>query len=184
MSSSLVGTLKTNLEQLKRYQALETHAARLLGGWLPGVAQWEIKQQIGYHLWEDLKHSQIIRTRLWELRITNPDRDLDPAVREAIERLAIAQHDYELIAGVYLVLKAELLAAYKHYVATTFHVYDHPSVIALNTIIPTLEHQITWATQVVNEQANTGDKRRQVKRWQQYAHRRDRGHRWRQRRRS
>ncbi len=169
MSSTLVGTLKTNLEQLRRYQALETHAARLLGGWLPGVAHWEIKQQIGYHLWEDLRHSQIIRTRLWELRITNPDRDLDPTVREAIERLAVAQHDYELIAGVYLVLKAELLAAYKHYVATTFHVYDHPSVIALNTIIPTLEHQITWAAQVVNEQANTGAKRRQVKRWQQYA---------------
>lgn len=61
MSSSLVGTLKTNLEQLKRYQAWKTHAARLLGGWLPGVAQWEIKQQIGYHLWEDLRHSQIIR---------------------------------------------------------------------------------------------------------------------------
>lgn len=169
MSMGVIGTVQLNNERLKRYQAFETHVARLLGGWLPGIGLWEIKKQLGYHIWEDLKHSQIIRTRLWELRITNPDRDVSPLVLEAVERLALAQHDYEVIAGVYLVLKSELLAAYKHYVTTTFQVYDHPSVIALKTIIPELENQITWATRIVAEQANTGDKRRQVQRWQQYA---------------
>ena len=86
--------------------------ARYEGRWYE-VARWEIKKQLGYHLWEDLKHSQLLRTRLWELRINTPDRDLDPGLAEAIERLAVAQHDYEAIAGIYLALKTELLAAYR-----------------------------------------------------------------------
>lgn len=169
MISMSVDTIKANNERLKRYQALETHAARLIGGWLPGVARWETKKQLGYHLWEDLKHSQLIRTRLWELRINTPDRDLDPAIAEAIERLAAAQHDYEAIAGIYLVLKTELLAAYRRYVASTYQVYDHPSVIALNAIIPGLAAQVEWATRTVHEQADAGDRRRYVQRWLTYA---------------
>ena len=50
MTSMSVDTIKANNERLKRYQALETHAARLIGGWLPGVARWEVKKQLGYHL--------------------------------------------------------------------------------------------------------------------------------------
>lgn len=169
MSSDIVGTAKLNNERLKRYQALETNIAQLLGGWLPGVARWEVKKQIAYHIWEDLRHSQLIRTRLWELRITNPDRDVDSRIEEAVESLSLAQNDYELIAGIYLVLKSELLAAYKQYIALTYSVYDHPSVIVLKTIIPELEDQISWATRIVSELANTGEKRRQVKRWLQYA---------------
>ena len=63
MSAAIADTIKANNERLKRYQALETHAARLIGGWLPGVARWEVKKQLGYHLWEDLKHGQLVRTR-------------------------------------------------------------------------------------------------------------------------
>jgi len=169
MTSMSVDTIKANNERLKRYQALETHAAKLIGGWLPGVARWEIKKQLGYHLWEDLKHSQLLRTRLWELRINTPDRDLDPGLAEAIERLAVAQHDYEAIAGIYLALKTELLAAYRRYAANTYQVYDHPSVIALNAIIPGLAAQVEWANRVVRELADTGDKRRNVQRWLTYA---------------
>ena len=169
MNAQYVTTAKVYIDQLKRYQAIETHLARLLGGWLPGVERWEVKKQIAYHIWADMQHSQRIRTRLWELRITNPDRDVDAGIEKAIEALACAQHDYELIAGVYLVLKTELLAAYKHYVATTFSVYDYPSILTLNTIIPELEAQINWASRVVGELANNGEKRRQTQRWLQFA---------------
>ena len=169
MSSSIVGTAKANNDSLKRYQTLETHVARLLGGWLPGVARWEVKKQLGYHMWEDMRRSQQIRTRLWELRITNPDRDVAPEVKDGVKHLAVAQHDYELLAGVYLVLKTELLSAYKQYVESTYDIYDHPSVIMFKSIIPGLEAQIEWATRTVDELADTGEKRRQVQRWMQFA---------------
>ena len=64
MAARATGTAERNIDKLKRYQALETLAARLLGGWLPGIAKWEVKQRVAYHLWEDLGFSKALRTRL------------------------------------------------------------------------------------------------------------------------
>ena len=38
------------IRQLKRFQSLEIQSTRLLGGWLPGIARWEFKHEIGLHL--------------------------------------------------------------------------------------------------------------------------------------
>ncbi|MEO1664876.1 MAG: DUF455 family protein [Chloroflexota bacterium] len=169
MASQLTGIAKENIEKLKRYQALETHAARLLGGWMPGIAQWEVKKKVSYHLWEDLQFSKQIRTRLWELRVTQPDRNLPPDIVEAVNLLSVAQHDFEALAGVYLALKKKLRDAYQQYVETTFDIYDHPSVIVFRQILPIRDAQIEWAERVISEMADTGEKRRQVQRWKQFA---------------
>lgn len=169
MASQLVGVAKENIEKLKRYQALETFAARLLGGWMPGIAKWEVKKRIAYHIWEDLQFSQSIRTRLWELRVTQPDRKLPSELREAIELLSIAQHDFELLAGIYLVLKSELKNAYERYIHSTFDIYDHPSVLALKQIVVIREGQIEWAQSTVHELADSGEKRREMQRWMQFS---------------
>ena len=63
MNAQYVTTAKVYIDQLKRYQAIETHLARLLGGWLPGVERWEVKKQIAYHIWADMQHSQRIGVR-------------------------------------------------------------------------------------------------------------------------
>jgi hypothetical protein len=169
MPSDMPAAVQSNIDRLKRYQTLETHITRLLGGWLPGIARWEVKQQVAYHLWENMESSRDLRTRLWELRITNPDRGVDPQVIAAVEQLAQAQHDHELIAGIYLVLKPALLEAYQKYVATTFDIYDYPSVMALKPIISRTQEQIAWGKRAVDEMADSGEKRRQVQRWVQYA---------------
>lgn len=169
MASELVGVAKENIEKLKRYQAIETHTARLLGGWMPGISKWEVKKQVGYHLWEDMQFSKQIRTRLWELRVNRPDRDLPPQLNQAFQLLSVAQHDFELLAGVYLALKVELKNAYDHYINTTFDIYDHPSVLVLRQILPMRDAQNEWAHRVVEELAGTGEKRRQVQRWTQFA---------------
>lgn len=169
MPSDMPAAVQANLDRLKRYQTLETHITRLLGGWMPGIARWEVKKQVAYHLWENMESSRDLRTRLWELRITNPDRGVDPQVIAAVEQLALAQHDHELIAGIYLVLKPALLAAYQDYVATTFDIYDYPSVMALRPIISRTQEQIAWGKRAVDEMTGSGEERRQVHRWVQYA---------------
>lgn len=169
MASQLVGMAKENIEKLKRYQALETLSARLLGGWMPGIATWEVKKQVGYHLWEDMQFSKQLRTRLWELRVNQPDRKLSPQLSDAIHLLSHAQHDFELLAGLYLVLKFELKNAYEQYIHTTFDIYDHPSVLVLRQIIPVREAQIEWARRIVDGLADSGEKRREVQRWLQFS---------------
>src|SRR5689334_12745586 len=107
MASIVIGPAKEHMDQLCRWQSFAIQTARLLGGWLPGIERWEVKHTIGLHLWEDAQHSRDLRTRLWELRLPNPDQGVEDTVKRVIERLAHAQHDYELLAAVYLVLKAD-----------------------------------------------------------------------------
>jgi len=169
MASELTDAIKAKIERLKRYQAIELHLSRVLGGWMPGIAKWEVKKQVAYHLWENMEHSRDVRTRLWELRVTNPDRGVDPQLIAAIEQLALAQHDHEAIAGIYQVWKPALLAAYENYVATTFELYDYPSVMAIKPLIARTREQIAWSKRAVEEMADSGEKRRQGQRWVQFA---------------
>ena len=66
---------KALIERLQVLQAAETWGARLLAGWLPGIAHWEAKHAAGLHLWQNLQIARDLRGRLWELRVAQPDRD-------------------------------------------------------------------------------------------------------------
>ncbi len=163
---------ENNIRQLKRYQRLEIETARLLGGWLPGVVKWEVKRSLAGHLWEDAQHSKELRIRLWELRHPDPDRDSDgelARLSQGVRALAAAQHDFEMIAAVYLVLKRQLAAAYRHYIQNTHQVQDAPSIPVLKRLALELEEQVRWAEATVKELADSGEKNRAVQRWQQYA---------------
>ncbi|MDB6092653.1 MAG: hypothetical protein JWM32_215 [Verrucomicrobia bacterium] len=153
------------ISRLKRLQAFEIQSARLLGGWLPGVERWEIKHEIALHLWQDAQHSRELRTRLWELRVMNPDRAPDPAVAKVIAGLACAQADYEFLAGHYLVFKAELVAAYHSIVANIHKVYDAPTIAIIQRLLPEKEAQLKWARRELPALQDSGEKQRQASRW-------------------
>ncbi len=159
------------IARLKRLQALEIQSTRLLGGWLPGVATWEVKHEIGLHLWQDAQHSRELRTRLWELRISNPDRTPDAGVARLTQGLASAQEDYEFLSGLYLVFKTELVRAYRTMVAGTHGVYDAPTIAAIRRILPEKEDQLAWAGQELKNLLDSGEKQRLAARWQEYIRR-------------
>ena len=159
------------IARLKRLQALEIQSTRLLGGWLPGVATWEVKHEIGLHLWQDAQHSRELRTRLWELRTSNPDRTPDAGVARLTQGLASAQEDYEFLSGLYLVFKTELVRAYRTMVAGTHGVYDAPTIAAIRRILPEKEDQLAWAGQELKSHLDTGEKQRLAARWQEYIRR-------------
>ena len=89
------------IRHLKHFQAYEINSARLLGAWMPGIRRWETKHDIGPHLWQDAEASRDLRTRLWELRVANPDRDLAPGLAATVKGFASAQEDFEFLAGLY-----------------------------------------------------------------------------------
>lgn len=156
------------VERLKRFQALEIGSSRLLGGWLPAVANWEAKHEIGRHLWEDAQHSRELRTRLWELRVGNPDRPTDAGVSRIIRGMSSAQEDFEFLAGLYLVFKTEIVNAYRAIVAGTHAIYDAPTIAAIGRILSDKERQLEWAHLALKGLTDTGQKQRQSARWQNY----------------
>lgn len=159
------------VERLKRFQALEIGSSRLLGGWLPAIANWETKHEIGRHLWEDAQHSRELRTRLWELRVGNPDRPTNAEVSRIIQGMSSAQEDFEFLAGLYLVFKTEIVKAYRAIVAGTHAIYDAPTIAVVERILSDKERQLEWAQRTIKCLVNTGEKQRQSARWQNYIER-------------
>lgn len=140
---------KEVINHLCVFQYLEIECARLLGGWLPGLRRWESKHAAALHLWQDAQHSKHLRTRLWELKVMNPDRLVPDEAKAVISALALAREDDEFLAGLYLGLKSALLAAYHRYIEVTHPVNDAPSVEVIRRIIPELEAQLSAAREML-----------------------------------
>ena len=161
---------KLRINQLRHLQAWETHTARMIGGWQPAIRLWEAKHLVGLHLWQDFQAAREIRTRLWELRVSRPDSSaVNEAVLPAIKLLANAQHDFELVAGLYLGVKRALAAAYREYVAKTHPTWDAPSIDILTRAAATKETQIEWAEAYLEQVATSKEEKRIVERWEAFA---------------
>src|SRR5688572_14259793 len=121
-------TIDENVEYLKRYAFLERACMRTLAGWLPGVPEWEAKNEIGLHIWESADAADEIRARLRELRCHHPERNLSPVLESLGTELDYGQNTAEIMATVYLVVKQSLLDAYRQHPETTWADFDRPTV--------------------------------------------------------
>ena len=139
-------TIEQNVEFLKRYAFLERACMRTLAGWLPGVPEWEAKNEIGLHIWENADAADALRARLRELRTHNPERGISEGLRKLADELDHAQNTAEVIATVYLVVKKALLDAYRQHPATTWLDFDRPTVKVLaDRLIEMTTRQVAWA---------------------------------------
>lgn len=138
-------TIEENVEYLKRYAFLERACMRSLAGWLPGVPEWEAKNEIGLHVWESADAVDTIYNRLRELRCHQPERNISPALHEVAKALDESQNTAEAIATIYLVVKKELLNAFRSHPEMTWSAFDNPTVKVTEQIVPALERQVAWA---------------------------------------
>ncbi len=140
-------TIDENVEYLKRYAFLERASMRTLAGWLPGVPEWEAKNEIGLHIWESADAADELRARLRELRCHQPERGISPALETLAHDLDHGQNTAEVIAGVYLVVKKALLAAYRNHPENTWADFDRPTVKVIERLAQITENQLAWAEQ-------------------------------------
>jgi len=138
-------TIEQNTEYLKRYAFLEKACMRTLAGWLPGVPEWEAKNQIGLHIWESGDSVELIYQRLRELRTYQPERGISPLLKKLAHELDHAQNTAEVIAAVYLVVKKALLKAYRTHPEVTWSEFDKPTVKVTEKVLPAIERQVEWA---------------------------------------
>ena len=138
-------TIAQNVEILKRYAFLERACMRTLAGWLPGVPEWDAKNQFGLHIWESADAADHIRGRLRELRNYQPERGLSPALEQVAASLDRVQNTAEVIATVYLVVKKALLHAYRNHPEVTWSDFDNPTVKVTEALIAQTEAQVAWA---------------------------------------
>ncbi len=138
-------TIEQNTEILKRYAFLEKACMRTLSGWLAGVPEWEAKNEMGLHLWESADSADMLYQRLRELRCYQPERKLSERLVRLGSLLDRAQNSAELIATIYLVIKKQLLEAYRTHPEVTWSDFDRPTVKVTEMLLPSVERQVAWA---------------------------------------
>jgi Protein of unknown function (DUF455) len=160
-------SINQNVERLKRYAFLEQALMRTLAGWLPGVPEWEPKNEIGLHVWEDADSCERLRVRLRELRTHQPERGIPEALHGLARELDCAQNTLELLATVYLVVKKALLNAYRRHPQETYPVPDRPTVKLMSELTLISERQAAWAEKTFAELSPSHD-RASWQPWQEY----------------
>jgi hypothetical protein len=140
-------TIEQNTEYLKRYAFLERACMRTLAGWLPGVPEWEAKNEFGLHIWESGDAVDLIYGRLRELRCYQPERGISERLKTLAQQLDHAQNTAEVMATVYLVIKKALLEAYHSHPEVTWRDFDRPTVKTTEKLLPATERQVAWAEQ-------------------------------------
>jgi hypothetical protein len=120
------------------------------------------------HLWEHLQHARDLRTRLWELRVPKPDRQVAPQVEAAARALGAAPSEVAFVAGIYGAWSEAATAAYERLLSGAHPVQDAPTLPILRRIVDDARRRRAWGEATVAAWIDGGEARREVARWQRY----------------
>lgn len=123
--------IDANRRLLNRYRFVQHEAIRLLAGWLPKVANFELKCEMGRTLWEDALHVNALYLRLREIQSPAFQRPADAALVTLMGELLHAPDELAFLLGVYRVVTPSLLSALATHETATFPNSDQPSVHAI-----------------------------------------------------
>jgi hypothetical protein len=154
--------VKTNSLRLRRMEYVLRELLRVGAGHLPARKEWELKQAIGRHAFEDAENASLLRDRILELRTTeaqiqkNPDGFLSLLMEEVIH----AESDAEYLLGIYEVLRPALLETMTRHAAETQPLVDQPTTRVLGIIQNDLRQQIELGKALIREFVNASARRK------------------------
>ncbi|MCC6174193.1 MAG: DUF455 family protein [Chloroflexi bacterium] len=151
-----------------RYQMVTFQVMRLLGGWLAKIPEYELKLEIGRHVWQDAQATEALKQRTAELRIPpDADRRLPVELQQWLDAIDAAETPLQFLVGVYRVLKPRACAAMQYHAAATDQVCDAPTVRVLRLIVAELSEQIAWGEAAIQALcADDAERATEVGTWQ------------------
>lgn len=155
-----------NARILTRFRDAEFHSMLALMAWMPRVAEWEVKKEMGRHIYDDSQHADQLRNRLRELR-RPPRKQLRSAkeFRTFLWMLEQAPDAPSFLAGIYRVLKPKLISGYYHHIQATDPVADAPTIRVLERLIPEHEKHIRYMDGVIQAMTAEPEASRKVSSW-------------------
>lgn len=144
-------SVEENTELLRRYNYIKTRLVEIFSAHITGTPEWEIKAGFSLHLWLEAEHCAMIRRRVGEMR--EPPLQLDQVPDENLkvwlDELLRARNSIERIVGIYRVVKAGLIQAFKEHLERTNPLIDHPTVRILRIILLEEEEMRVWGEKVI-----------------------------------
>ena len=128
-----------------RYQMVSFVVMRLLGGWLAKIPEYELKLEIGRHVWQDAQAAEALRIRTGELRVpVDADRRPPVEIQRWLDMLDQATTPLQFLVGIYRVAKPRLVSAMLLHMKSTDPVCDAPTIRTLSPLVQELGDQIRW----------------------------------------
>ena len=140
-----------NARRLLRFFYFERRLMQALGAWTLSVPEFEVKLEMGRHIFYHADAARFLRERLHEQehRLSEVDKHRDPEIDRFIDELLSANNAAEMLVGIHLVTGRALETAYRHHIDDTDQVTDVPTIRLLKRVLVDYESMLEWAEQSV-----------------------------------
>ncbi len=145
--------------QLERCFRAEADIMRVLGGWSPRVAENDERLAFARDLGYRAEHGEALLARMRRLRTTERMIHVpDDAWRSLVELIDNAETTDALVAAVYAVVGAELVAAYETLMADCDPLADAPTIrLVARQILPDHVERNAWAEEFLADKPVDAD---------------------------
>jgi len=152
---------------LVRYAWIEKRAMETGLYWLNPTPEWEVKEALSLHLYQDAEHAKLIRERVSEMRNPPPKMDVSPdaALDRFFDELWTASDTLEKIVGLYGVLKPMLLEAYRAHYEYANPLVDYPTRRILRFMMLEEEEANAWGAAALDALLQTPDDQARADAW-------------------
>ncbi|HML22864.1 MAG TPA: hypothetical protein PKD09_14530 [Aggregatilinea sp.] len=160
-------TVEENVKRLVRYAWIQKRAMETGLYWLNPTPEWEVKEALSLHLYQDAEHAKLIRARVSEMRNPPPRMDVspDPALDRFFDELLASQDTLEKVAGLYGVLRPALLDAYRAHYDGSNPLVDFPTRRIVRFMIVEAEDAVQWGEQALAALTESDAERERVETW-------------------
>ncbi len=160
--------IDANRRLLNRYRYVVHEAMRILAGWLPAAARFELKCEFGRTIWENSLHVNALYLRLREIQSPAFQRPADVALVRLMEECLHAPDEYALALAYYGVVTPSLIAALENHETATFPNSDLPSVRAIQHMLLDLKAERLRLQPLLKDAEQAGRISPAARAWERY----------------
>ena len=147
-----------NARRLLRFFYFERRLMQALGAWTLTIPEFEVKLEMGRHIFYHADAARFLRERLneQEMRLRDIDGFRDAEIDRFIEELLSAESAAEFLVGMHQVIGRALATAYRHHIDDTDPLTDAPTIRCLRRILVDYEPMQDWAERAITAYVEGG----------------------------
>jgi hypothetical protein len=160
--------IDANRRLLNNYRFVEHEGLRLLAGWLPRTATFELKCEMGRTLWEYSQHVNALYLRLREIQSPAFQLPSDPALVRVMRELVHAPDEFGFLLALFREINPSLIRALESHEKATFPNSDQPSVHVISHALLDLRGQMARVEPLLLAAERAGKITAAARQWQRY----------------
>lgn len=162
--------VETNVKLLRRYNYVKTRLNEVFTAHMASTPEWEVKCAMSLHLYLEAEHASAVRKRITEMREPplHLDKVPDDKLKLLFDEVIRSENTIELLTGIYLVVKPEMVRSLKKHLEETNPLADYPTCRILKLILQEEEEMIEWGQHALKAVILNQDDQLISQQWQKH----------------